>query len=75
MTNMTTLFQAQMSTNKNSTFFDCKLVSVSCGPKNSFFGDWGCGRILITLVRPEPAEKSTQKGHGKRLLALVVPVD
>ena len=31
---------------------------MACSP---LFG--GCGRILITL-RPEPAEKSTLKGHG-----------
>ena len=53
LTNMTTLFQAQMSTNKHSMFFDYKLVSG--GPTNSFF-------ILTMLFCPEPAEKSTLKG-------------
>ena len=52
-----------MSTNKHSTFFDCKLVSG--GPKNSF---------VSMLVHPELVEKSTLKDHGKRLLE-VAPVD
>ena len=56
----------------SSPFEAAVVARMACSP---LFWAGGCGRILITLVRPEPAEKSTLKGHGKRLLALVAPVD
>ena len=55
----------------SSPFEAAVVARMACSP---LFWAGGCGRILITLVRPEPAEKSTLKGHGKRLLALVAPV-